>query len=377
MAHLRFPHRQDSPAGLRTILVVLVWLSVAGAVAAAGSMSIHALRHPPAPTAAERMAVDYARHLRRNDAVYREPAPGTAQGVLPGLPLTLSVLGVGMRGARAISMLSLVLSVLLLGSIVLHETGSRTAAAAAAGMLFYSAMFLTGSPGGALSEPLALLLVIAGFACLRMLGDIRGALVGSFLLAAACFTHGLAWPFLIAAFGHTLVRSRRSLVAMTLGTAVFLGVTYVMMSRDLGPWFNSAAWESMAIAMRTEPARLVGLASHDMLGTFSVMTLTIVLSFALPTKPWQGVVGVWMWLAFGAVAATALAVQGGGASSLLPTIAALALAGPVVLDRLVRHLASLPNSSRLEGRDVLFAALALQFFELFAAVPGSALRPPF
>jgi len=161
-------------------------------------------------------------------------------------------------------------------------------------------------------------------------------------------------------------------LAFALGTAVFLGGGYLALSRALGPWFNDQASGALLRSFQFDGAGLLHLLGGQLLGTLGVLTLTVVLSFGLPVPPWQGAVGLWTWLAIGGVAAATLATQSAALAphAQFPVIVALALAGPLAMQRVTRHLSAWPGATRLGGEGMVLAALALQFLQLAASLPA-------
>ncbi|MEO5989314.1 MAG: hypothetical protein ABIU54_03895, partial [Candidatus Eisenbacteria bacterium] len=196
-----------------------------------------------------------------------------------------------------------------------------------------------------------------------------GALLGALLLAGACFTDSMALPFLLVAFLHCRERDTGKLLAFSIGTAVFLGGGHILMSRTLGQWYNFQASEAVWQSFRFDGQELIHLLGGELLGTFGVFTLAVVLSFALPVRPWRGAVGMWTWLAIAGVAAAVLASQNQAleAHGLLPAMLGLALAGPLAMQRVTRHLSASPGASTFGGEGLMLAALALQFLQLFAS----------
>ena len=360
---------------MRSVLRFLLWTASVGALACYLFLAFQDLRHPRPLDASERALLVNAERIVAGQPLYREPASLASAQVLPGFPVVLSVLvnvlGSRLWEPRVLSILALLACALLLAIIILNETTSRTMAAVGAGVLLLGCTLLTGPAARGQTESLALLLVLSACYSLRQFGEVTGALLGSLLLAAACFTDSLAGPFLVVAFIHCRMRDTRMLIAFALGTALFLGGGYLWMSKAYGPWFNYQASDVLLQTFRFDGAGLLHLLGGQLLGTFGVMTLTVVLSCALPMRPWLGAVGMWTLLAIGGVAAAALATQSGALAShaLLPAILGLALAGPLAMQRVTRHLSAWPGATRFGGEGLMLTALALQFLQLAASAP--------
>jgi hypothetical protein len=98
---------------------------------------------------------------------------------------------------------------------------------------------LAGNPAAARPEPLMLALALGGGLALRSMPGAAGGSIAALMLSAACFTHAQGAWFAAAALVYLLREDRGRLVAFTLGLAVFLAGGYLLLSRFLGPWFNS------------------------------------------------------------------------------------------------------------------------------------------
>ncbi|HUK63679.1 MAG TPA: hypothetical protein VLV15_10100, partial [Dongiaceae bacterium] len=60
--------------------------------------------------------------------------------------------------------------------------------------------------------------------------------------------------------------------------------------------------------------------------------------------------------------------SGYGPEAMIPTVAVLAVVGPISAHRLTQHLAAWPGSTRLGGQGVLLTSMALQYFMLFSCL---------
>lgn len=218
-----------------------------------------------------------------------------------------------------------------------------------------------------------LLLVLGGCLALRYWSGIAGAMLASSLMAAACFTHWAGLWFAFAALLHLGALDRGRCAAYAFGLTVLVGGGQVALTLHLGPWFNFQAWEAPLRAIRFEPVGLLALLGSQLLGSFGVLTLAIVLSFAMPVRPWRGVVGLWTWMGFAALGAGMAATQSAtaGAGPLLFAVVVLAILGPISVQRVTHHLSAWPGSSRLGGQGVALTALALQFLTLAACLASS------
>src|SRR5690242_10156459 len=183
---------------LRPTLRLLLWTATIAALAGYLFVAFREVRGPRTLDPSERVMLVHAQRLASGAPLFQEPPPTTPTPVLPGFPLALSlaVRAIGARTwePRAISVAALLACVALLALIVLGETGSRTMAAAGAGLPMLAFASLTPSAAHGQPEALALLLVLSAFLCLRHAGEVLGALLGALLLAGACFTAAAALP---------------------------------------------------------------------------------------------------------------------------------------------------------------------------------------
>ena len=146
------------------------------------------------------------------------------------------------------------------------------------------------------------------------------------------------------------------------------------LSRDsLGPWFNFCAWDGPVATLHFSLKGLLHYVCDHLLGKLGVSTLAAVLSFALPTRPWRGKSGLWMSFGIASLAAGLLATQNAtfGPHDLIPGIIALAMLGPISIQRVTGHLSTWPGSTRLGGRGVVLAAITLQVIVFLSCLPPS------
>ena len=114
------------------------------------------------------------------------------------------------------------------------------------------------------------------------------------------------------------------------------------------PFLYFAAFDAPLGALRFSILAPLDFVGDQLLGKLGVPTLAAVLSFAMPTEPWRGKGGLWMWMGLGGLAAGLAATQNSlaGPDSVMPVAIALALLGPISMQRITRHLSSWPGSSR-------------------------------
>ncbi len=353
----------------RATLRALLWIASAGAFAWYLTLAWRSLASSMPADPAETLLLEHAARFARGDSPYVEPSRG-GMPLMPLFPLLVSCLvrlfDVGIRETRGLALLASLLTAAAAGSIVRKETRSSTFGIAAAAHLLMSqsAIPLTARP-----EPLMLLFALLGAQALRGTAGRPGALLAALPFGAACFTHPAGLWFALAALLHLGVHDPRRATAYGLGLATLVCGAQLELSRAFGPWFNYFAWDAGAQALRFAPGALLRYAGSQILGTLGVFSLAMVLSFALPIRPWHGAVGIWTWLAFAGLAAGMLATQSrlGAGEAMRFAAVVLAILGPVSAVRITQHLSNWPGGSRTGGQTVVLAALALQFVTLFAS----------
>jgi hypothetical protein len=349
----------------------MLWLASALALAGFVTLAWRALAGGGPPDSVEISILDQAGRLAQGQPPYADTL-GSVVPLMPLLPVVVSLFvrlfDIGVWEPRLVSLLATLVTAIVVGIIVRDETKSMTLGATAAGLLLMSQGVAFGDAAFARPEPLMLLLAILGCQVLRYTSGMPGALLASVFFGAASFTHPAGLAFALAVIFHLRVLDARRLVAYAFGLAVLVCGAQFELTRTLGPWFNFAAWGAGLQAMRFAPITLLQFVGTQLLGTLGVFTLATVLSFALPIPPWRGVVGIWTWMAFAALACGIIATQCGQApaEAMRATAMVLAIAGPVSAQRITQHLSNWPGGSRMGGQAVVLTALALQFITMFA-----------
>ncbi|MGH7534241.1 MAG: hypothetical protein ACREMG_01510, partial [Gemmatimonadales bacterium] len=289
------------------------WLASGLALVGFSLLCARGLFAPQPYDATERGLLELALRLVAHGPLYAAPSTVGAPGLLPGFPLVAAVLvdalGPNLLWLRLISLLSIAALAVLVMAVVQEETENRTLAVASGSIMLAGYALLAGNPAGARPEPLMLLLSLGGGLALRSMPGAAGGLIAALMLSVACFTHVQAAWFVAAAFIYLTREDRGRLVPFTLGLAVFLAGSFVLLSHFLGPWFNYYAWDLPIHSVRFDGPGLLGFIGGQLLGTLGVLTVMTVLSFALPTRPWRGPGGLWPCIGLAAVAASLLATQ--------------------------------------------------------------------
>jgi hypothetical protein len=367
------------PKLIERIIRLTLWTLSALVVAGYLYATIPALGRATPANPIEAAVLEQAARFATGQPAFHDADGAPDVALMPGFPFVVSGL-VRMFDAepwvpRFVTLLALLMAAALAAVVVRLETNSWTLGVASAGFLLLGQQIIGRGAGISGPEALGLLLVLAGCVALRFMPGIPGAVLASLPFAAACLTHPAGLWFAIAALLHLATHDRRSLVAYALGLVVFAGGGYVGLSYELGPWFNYHAWDVPLKTVRFAPIALVRYLGTQLLGMLGVLSLAAVLAFAMPVRPWRGAVGLWTWIAFAALGAGMAATQStlGAPDALRPVVVALAIAGPISIQRVTHHLSAWPGSSRLGGQGVVLTALALQFLMLLSHLTGAVL----
>ena len=337
--------------------------------------AIRVLRTHRAPDPIERVVLDSAARVARHQFVYTDPGSPETPPLLPGFPLAVAAVAAdpspGLLEARVTALGAAVFAAILVVLIVQLECGSWILALAAGAFALFAQVLLAMPAGVARPQSLMIALVLLGLLTIRHLPGVAGAACGAVLFALATFVEGqAAWFAAGAALSLTLEGNRRGLVfALTAGILVAAG--YAFLSQELGPWFNWSAFDAPLASLRFDWVLPLRALFDPMLRTFGVWTIAALLSLSMETEPWSGRTGLWMCVGFsaflGAIAATQSRLF--GPEALVPGIVAVSLMGPILAQRVTRHLAAWRDPDRAGGENVVCAATLLQFAAVLAAAP--------
>ena len=322
----------------------------------------------------EASILESAARLVRHEPMYVEPVKGQPP-LMPGFALCVAAIAGDLPPelwqVRALGLGATVLVAILVALIVQLECGSWMLAFAGGSLALLGQGFLASPPGIARPESLMLALALLAIMTIRHVPGAIGALLGAIPLAAAVFVEPqAAWFVLGAAVSLALERNRRfATFALTAGLLVAAG--YIASSRWLGPWFNFEAWDAPTQALQFRalgPVRFVG---DLLLRTLGVWMMAALLSFSMATEPWLGRSGIWMCMGISALVGGLVATQSRAFApeAFLPSIVLVLLVGPLMIQRVTRHLAAWDDPDRPGGENVVLAAVLLQFAAILAAVP--------
>jgi hypothetical protein len=354
---------------LLSILSVLAFLLIAGA-----RLFFPLPLHP-----VEGAVMDQVGRLVEDAPLYAEPSlQYVPLPIMPGYPMAAASLARMFDPAlwqlRLIAILSTLGIALLAIRILWAESKSWTVAFAGAGIFLLASGGVTGACDLGRPGPLALLLVLAGFTQLRFDGRAIAALMAAVWFAAAFFVQiEMGW-FALAACLFLAGHDRRRLAWFLPAVTLFCAGVYALLANHWSPWFT---WDVPVHALALDPERMA-IGMRDLaLRAFGPMTVVALLSFAMPKRPWVGGEGAWMWFtAAGLLCGLgASAEPWRGPHAWLPLVVGLSVFGPCAVGGLVKHLAAWPGSSKLAGRSVAVALLALQLVTLLHGFQ-SMLPPP-
>jgi hypothetical protein len=268
---------------------------------------------------------------------------------------------------RLVSLLASLVAAALIGWMVRRESRSALLGLAGAGLFLMGQGFSRGSYDTFRPDPLMLLLVVAGLVTLRLTRGLPGAAASALLLALAFFTKQHAACFGVAALLHLLWNDRRRLPVFALTLVLACGGGFFLLTRVLGPWFSFYVYDVPSHWSTISRARIQGYLGGELFGRFALLSLPVVLSLALPERPWRGPSGLWWWMGLGGLATGLLATLDPYAfyHVLMPTLTALAVVGPLALQRITQRLAPAPSEA---GGAMLAALLAVQFVALLYPV---------
>lgn len=357
-----------------SIVRALVWFCAAGTFGAFVALFAARVMLPGPADPVEAVIYERALQWSAGLPLYTD-ARAAAPGIPPALP-AIAALGTALFGGspavpRILTLASMIAAAWWLASILRRETSSWTYGVAGAGLLLAGYGLLGGPFGVARPEPLMLLLLLAGGDALLRGHGTAGAMWAGLLVSFAALAHGAALAVAALVLIHLTTQSRAQGLGFVAALALGYAGAHVALSLHAGPWYNHDAYDAVILGMAPDPLGLLRHLGQTLLGPLNVLALTTLMAFALPVKPWQGPGGTWICIGGGLLLVAVLATQSpasGPAAALLSAMA-LALVGPLCMQRVTRHLAAWPGSTRMSGQSMVLAALALQFVALASRVP--------
>ena len=361
--------------GFEIALLGLAFLAIAG-VAVPGLLRVMS---PFEFGVGDGLMLDHILRVAHGQPLYVEPSLSFIS--LAYMPLYVYVVaplvwlfGPHFWPGRLVSLLASLGTAYLMMRVIRRETGSVTLGVAGAGLYLIGQGFTKGSYDSIRPDPLMLFLVIAGLATLRFSRGIPGAIGAAALLSAAFFTKQHALCFAGVALLHLLFSDRRRLPAFALTLVVGCGGVFLLLTRVLGPWFSFYVYDVPSHWSHLSRGRIFTYLGSELIGRFGALSIPAVLSLMLPERPWKGASGLWWWVGLGGAATGVLATLDPYAfvHTLMPTLAAFAVLGPIALHRLAKPFAA--EDGPAPGMAVTCAVLILAFVPLL--YPVRAMVPP-
>ena len=367
---------------VRLLARVAVWGLALVAIASYVMLGWKRLHYPLELDCIEGVILDHVVRLAHGQPIY--VAPSLEFIPLAYMPLFVTVSSFLARiwapalwEPRLVSFVSSLLVTGLIAGVVLAETRRATMAVAGAGIYAMGYGFVGGSYDIARPDSFMLLLAFSGLAVLRATRGIPGAIVSALLLSLAFFAKQHAMLFAWGAVLHLLVTDRRRAVPFMIALVVGTSGVYWLISMWLGPWFRFYTYEVPKGWSEFSHGRLVAYLGDGLFGQMAAMSIPCVLALGSGERPWRSPSGLWMWTGLAGLGTGVLATLDPWAYRhvFTPTIVALAILGPISLDRLARQLEAGTSAGRGLGTAVAYWVLALQFLPLLYPVRSQMPRP--
>jgi hypothetical protein len=359
---------------------VMLWLGFAASLGAFVALFAARVELPGPATPVETVIRERVLRLNSELPLYADVEPA-----VPGIPPVfpgISAVGYALLGStrvipRILTLLAMLAAAFWLAAIVKRETSSWTCGVTSAGLLLAGYGLLGGPLGVARTEPLMLLLLLAGGDALLRGRGVPGAMWAGALFSLAALTHGAALAVAALVLLHLAAHQRTQALGFATAVAIVYGGTHVAMSTLVGPWFNYDMWDAVILRLAFDPLSLLRHVGQTLLGPLDVLALTTLMALALPVKPWQGPGGTWICIGGGLLFTALIVTQipAAGPAAAILSVMALALVGPLSMQRVTRHLAAWPGSTRMSGQSMVLTALALQFVALASRMPPPRFGP--
>lgn len=365
---------------IRNLLRLGVWLLAFVGVGAYLLIGFRRLHYPLEIDCIEGVMMDHVARLVHGQPIY--VAPSLHYIPLAYMPLFSVVSSWLARGfglhlwvARLVSFGSTLLLMALVAGIVRAETRRWTLAAAAAGLYAMAFGYTGHCYDVARPDSLMLLLSFAGLAALRFVKGPAGAVVAALLLVAGFFAKQHSVLFSFGALAYLAFHDRRRLPLFAALVIAGCAGGYFLVTAWLGPWFRVFTWSVPHGWSQVSPPRI----AHYFLGAFGVLgvlSLPALLALRPGTRPAGPGAALWWWTGLAGVGTGLLGTLDPYAYKhvFTPTVVALAVLGPVALDRLARGAGGRGRAAGL-AMSFVYVALAVQFVPLRYSVRGQLPRP--
>ncbi len=260
----------------------------------------------------------------------------------------------------------------LIGTVIRVETRSWTLAAAGVGAYTLAAGICGQCYDVARPDSLMLFLAFAGLTVLRFTRGTAGAVGAALVMTLAFFTKQHAMLFVGGAGLHLFVNDRRRLIPFAATALVGCLGGFLLLWGWLGDWFRVFTWEIPRGWSVVDRMRIQNYLAHVLVGTLGAFFVPVVASLGSPERSWRGPAGLWWFGVLGGVGTGLLATLDPSAykHTLIPTVVALTMAGPIALGRLAEALddpKALPGRG-YRGVTAVLAVACLQFVPLLYPV---------
>ncbi len=350
--------------------VARIGLGVLGALSIAAFFAIAAVRLPcPIELGnGEGMLLDNAIRIAQGKPLYVAPSlefiPFVYMPLFSALVAPLvRIFGPALWEGRLVDLIGIAGFVAVVLVVVRRETRSWALALGGGGLFLMGQGLTHGAYDVVRPDSIMLMLVFAGLAVLRFTSTARGAVIAALLAALGFFDkqHGIL--FGLAAVPWLALQDRRRFVPYT---ATFLAATaggYGLLTFWLGKWFPFYTWDVPSHWSQFSRERVLFYVGDVLLGKLGALVIPSVLAAAVMRGRRDEPGSLWAWAALAGVGTGLMATLDAYAyyHTLMPTIAALCVFGPVALDRLARRLDPEPGS---RAAAVAAVVLALQFVPL-------------
>ena len=293
----------------------------------------------------EGMMFDNALRVARGQPLYVEPTLHFIPFVYMPLYATLvapliRIFGPALWEGRLIDQLGNLAVVATTFFVIRRETRSALLGATGAAFYLMGHGITRGGYDVVRPDPLMIAIVLVGLAVLRFTNTARGAMVAGAICGLGFFAKQHALLFTATACGYLLFHQRRRLVPFAAAALAVGGGGFLVLSLWLGPWFPFYVLDVPSHWSQLSRGRILTYLGEMLVGKLGALTLPVAVAMAMPPEEERGGEWLWYWTALGGVGTGLLATLDPYAyfHVLMPTIASLAVAAPIALERIGRRL---------------------------------------
>jgi hypothetical protein len=362
-----------SQEGLRPLMLtriarIVLWIPSALVLVGFAILEVRRLPYPLEFGYGEGLLLHEATRAGSGLPIYTAPSlQNLPLAYMPGAMLVAAPLtrwfGPQFWEGRLLPLISTVVLVWLIAYAVRCATSSWTLGVAGAA-LFLMGQGTSGIAYDEVRPDLPMLaFVFGGIAILRFRGGHGAAVAAAALIALGFFIKQHALFFGAAMLPHLFLNDRRRLVSFGIALLVFCLGGYLLLSMWMGPWFSFYVYEVPSHWSSFNPGRVLHYARRVLRYQLAPLSLPTCLTLVPPGRPWAGPDGIWLWATAGGIGTGLLATLDPFAAShvLIPTIAVLALIGPISLHRVAAQLGLIFPAAARSMPAVACLALMLAF----------------